>query len=64
VDWKERMKLISKNGEVYTVDIFLMILGYSRLKYIELTINKEQDTLFSCLVNAFQYFDGVPRDII
>ena len=64
VDWKERMKLISKNGEVYTVDIFLMILGYSRLKYIELTINKEQDTLFSCLVNAFQYFDGVPKEIL
>ena len=64
VDWKERMKLISKNGEVYTVDIFLMILGYSRLKYIELTINKEQDTLFSCLANAFQYFDGVPKEIL
>ncbi|MDY0277903.1 MAG: IS21 family transposase, partial [Acholeplasma sp.] len=64
VDWKERMKLISKNGEVYTVDIFLMILGYSRLKYIELTINKDQDTLFSCLANGFQYFDGVPKEIL
>ncbi|MGD9910804.1 MAG: IS21 family transposase [Candidatus Izemoplasmatales bacterium] len=64
VDWKERMKLISKNGEIYTVDIFLMILGYSRLKYIELTINKEQETLFSCLANAFQYFDGVPQEIL
>lgn len=64
VDWKERMKMISKNGEVYTVDIFLMILGYSRLKYIELTINKEQDTLFSCLANGFQYIDGVPKEIL
>jgi transposase len=64
VDWKERMRLISKNGEVFTVDIFLIILGYSRLKYIELTINKEQDTLFQTMANAFKYFGGVPKEIL
>jgi hypothetical protein len=46
------------------VDIFLIILGYSRLKYIELTINKEQDTLFQTMANAFKYFGGVPKEIL
>lgn len=64
VDWKERMKLISRNGELFTIDIFLIVMGYSRLKYIELTINKNQDTLFKVMINAFKYFDGVPKEIL
>jgi transposase len=64
VDWKERMKLISKHGEIYTIDIFLMVLGYSRMKYIELTINKAQNTLFQAMVNGFKYYEGVPKEIL
>lgn len=64
VDWKERMKLISKHGEIYTIDIFLMVLGYSRMKYIELTINKSQNTLFQAMVNGFKYYEGVPKEIL
>lgn len=37
VDWKENMKLYSKHGEEFVINIFLTLLGYSRLKYIELT---------------------------
>lgn len=58
------MKLINKNGEVITINIFLSILGYSRLKYIELTSNKTQPTLFRCLTNAFKYFKGVPHELL
>lgn len=64
VDWKERMKLISKHGEIYTIDIFLMVLGYSRMKYIGLTINKAQDTLLKTMVNGFKYYGGVPKEIL
>ena len=64
VDWKERMKLVSEYGEVFEIDIFLMVLGYSRMKYIELTINKNQDTLFRVMVNCFKYFKGVPKEIL
>lgn len=64
VDWKERMKLISKHGEIYTIDIFLMVLGYSRMKYIELTINKVQNTLFQAMINGFKYYNGVPKEIL
>lgn len=64
VDWKERMKLISRQGEIFEINIFLMILGYSRTKYIELTIDRNQETLMMAMINGFRYFDGVPKEII
>lgn len=64
VDWKEKMKLISKQGEVFEINIFLMLLGYSRTKYIELTIDRNQETLMMAMVNGFRYFQGIPKEII
>lgn len=64
VDWKESMKLVNKKGEMFEINIFLMILGYSRYKYIELTSDKTQNTLFRCMVGAFEYFNGCPREIL
>lgn len=64
IDWKEELTLVSKYGEVFTINIFLAILGYSRLKYIELTFDKSQPTLFKCLTNAIKYFDGVPQEFL
>lgn len=64
VDWKESMHLINRFGEVFEINIFLMILGYSRYKYIELTSDRSQNTLFKCMVNAFSYFNGSPREIL
>ena len=55
IDWKEKLTMISKHGEVYVINIFLFILSYSKLKYIELTIDRTQSTLFNCLINAFNY---------
>lgn len=64
VDWKERMKLISRNGQIFEINIFLMLLGYSRTKYIELTIDRNQGTLMMAMINGFRYFEGIPKEII
>lgn len=64
VDWKEKKKMISKHGEVFEINIFLYVLGYSRIKYLELTFDKKQQTLFKCLCNAFDYTSGVPKQIL
>jgi len=64
VDWKESMRLVSREGEVFEINIFLMILGYSRLKYLELTLDRGQNTLVQAMVNGFQYYGGVPREIL
>ena len=63
VDWKESLSLISRHGEKYTVNIFLFILSYSKYKYIELTINRTQPTLFRCMTNCFKALGGVPEEI-
>lgn len=64
VDWKESMKLINKNGELFEINVFLMLLGYSRTKYMKLTIDRNQDTLMSCMIEGFEYFGGIPKEIL
>lgn len=64
VDWKEDFKIINRNGEKFVVNIFLMVLGYSRYKYIELTIDRKQDTLFECILHACNAFGGVPHEVL
>jgi transposase/putative transposon-encoded protein len=64
VDWKENLNMISKYGEVFNINIFLMVLGYSRIKYVLLTTDRTQETLFTCLINAFRYFGGIPHEIL
>ena len=64
VDWKESLKMISKHGEVFYVNIFLMVLGYSRKKFLKLTTNKTQQTLFLCLFEAIKAYQGVPHEIL
>ena len=64
IDWKETLTLVNKENRPFVVNIFLCILGYSRLKYIELTLDRTQPTLFSCLTNAFKYYGGTPRELL
>ena len=64
VDWKEKLKLHDSSGCEYKASIFLMVLGYSRYKYIELTLDQTQKTLFKCLVNAFKYYGGTTEEIL
>ena len=64
VDWKEKLKLHDKYHNQYVISIFLIILGNSRYKYIELTLDQTQTTLFRCLTNAFEYFGGTTEEIL
>lgn len=64
VDWKENLTMISRYGELFNVNIFLIVLGYSRIKYTCLTTDRKQGTLFQCLINAFGYFGGIPHEIL
>ena len=59
VDWKENLKLVSRNGEIFNVNLFLYVLGYSRMKYIQLTVDRTQSTLFDCLNHAFTLLGGI-----
>ncbi len=64
VDWKEEITLRTKGGETLKMNIFLMVLGYSRRKYICLTSDRTQETLFRCMMNAFEYFGATLHEIL
>ena len=64
IDWKEEMKLLNRNGEIYTINIFCMVLGYSRMKFWKLTLDRNQDTLIEAIMDGLKYFGGVPKEIL
>lgn len=63
MDWKEDLVLYNRSGERFQINLFLYVLGFSRWKFIELTLDRKQDTLFQCLNNAFIASEGVPQEI-
>jgi len=52
------------SGTLHKVPAFVMILGYSRVKYVEFTSRCDLNSLQRCIVNAFSYFGGVPKEIL
>ena len=63
VDWKEDFSLHTRDGRKMTFQIFLMVLGYSRLKFLEPTLSRDQKTLLSAMAHAFDEIGGVPKEI-
>jgi transposase len=63
VDWAEFGK-IEVDGEVRTLYAFLMVLAYSRMLYVEFTTSTEMATFLRCHINAFRFFQGVPKEIL
>jgi nucleoside-triphosphatase THEP1 len=43
---------------------FLMVLAYSRMRYIEFATDMSTSTLIRCHQNAFRYFGGYPEEIL
>jgi len=41
-----------------------MVMGYSRMRYAEDTLSEDVYTLIRCHINAFNYFGGIPEEII
>ena len=52
------------DGSVTKLYLFSMILGYSRRIYSELIECCDLPTFLDCHINAFQYFGGVPEQIL
>jgi transposase len=63
VDWSEfgRVEIDDKNPKLYC---FNMVLGYSRMRYIEYTLSIDVYTLIQCHLNAFRYFGGYTKEIL
>jgi len=43
---------------------FFLILGFSRTKYVEFTVDMTTNTLIRCIENALRYYGGIPEEIL
>ena len=64
VDWKEDITLTSSLGEKFIINVFHVVLSYSRYSHLELSIQKRTDDVFRCLIGAFNAFGGVPEELL
>lgn len=64
VDWKEDMTLVNRIGQAFKVNFFLMVMGFSRKKFIMITSDRSQETLFQCMIEAFKFYGGLPHEIL
>ncbi|TCI66546.1 MULTISPECIES: IS21 family transposase [unclassified Exiguobacterium] len=63
MDWSD-VGMYEVDGEMRMVYAFSIILGYSRMRYIEFTTDMTLETLMKCHMNAFAFFNGVPQQIL
>ena len=64
LDWKESIPFILSSGETIDVNIFVLLLSYSRFRVYRVSLSKSQNILFSFLDDAFETFGGVPEEIV
>jgi transposase len=63
MDWGI-LHYIDENGAVHKTPAFVMIMGSSRAKYVEFTKRCDLYSLLKCMVNAFEYFGGIPETVL
>jgi transposase len=63
VDWAD-CYWIEVDGQVRKVYCFSMVLGFSRMRYMEFTLSTDVYTLIKCHLNAFEYFGGYTEEML
>lgn len=63
MDWAE-IGEHEVDGRKQKLYVFIIVLGYSRMKYMEITNTMNMEQLMKCHMNAFAYFNGVPEHIL
>ena len=63
VDWGECGR-VQVGSTMRKVSVFVAVLCYSRLLYIEFTLSQRKAEFYRGLVNALTFFGGSPRNLI
>ena len=63
VDWGS-WEMIGVGSTRRRLSFFVMVLGYSRLLYVEFTLAQSQEHFLAAHRRAFEYFGGVPAKIM
>lgn len=64
LDWKESVKLLTTDLGWIEVNVFVLLLAFSRYRVYRMSMTKTQDVLLFLLDDAFQTFGGVPEEIL
>lgn len=63
IDWGDCGKLRIKNT-VRRVSVFVAVLCYSRMCYIEFTLSQRKSEFYRSLVHALEFFGGSPKKVV
>jgi transposase len=63
VDWGS-FGDIDYEGRQRKLYVFVMTLGWSRAMYVEFTVSGTTDWFIRCHQHAFEYFGGLPREVL
>lgn len=65
IDWKESIAFVLKDtGEVVIINVFVLMMSYSRFRIYRLSIQKTQEVLFNFLIESFEILGGVPEEVL
>lgn len=63
MDWGI-LKYRDRSDRICKVACFVMVLGYSRMRYIEFSRRCDEASLLRCMIHAFEYFGGIPETVL
>lgn len=63
-DYKEKIKMTSKSGEIFHFNIFTTSLGASRACKFTYSKTKSKEDTIRCLIESFIYYGGVPKEVL
>lgn len=65
IDWKESVPFVLRDtGEVIRINVFAMLLGYSRFRVFKPSLFMTQDVVMHLMVEMFEAIGGVPKEIV
>lgn len=63
-DWAYGGRFPDPSGRIFPVYVFVMVLGFSRMLYVEFTSSMKLPVLIRGHLNAFDFFAGWPLEIL
>lgn len=64
LDWKESIMYETKDGEQVEINVAVLVLSHSRMRFFYMSISKSQAVLFSFLTETFEKMGGVPEELV
>lgn len=61
----KKLQIVDKaTGEIMDVEVYVSLLGYSQLTYVEAVPNQKKEQFIGATQNALKYFGGAPKVMV